>query len=484
MSNRKTEPEHPGGSLIKALHQVINTVRIHQDNNQLVKESVAEFHRVVSGMSKEEDLQIQIWRGRFYIQGEKLLYRKETFPIINEMLEYFPQRGLGGLHFLPAFTEALPEDLIAFTRLLNDSVSQEDPPEWLDKMLREKGFSWVKVLREQKESPPDLVLKRKEKAKQVYIDAVVTVKEVANKISHQGIAGVRKARRLAQTMVDLVEEDDTLLLGLTTIRDYDDYTYTHSVNVALLCLCLGKRFGLSHIFLEQLAISGLFHDLGKVEVSKDILMKPGKLSTDEWEEMKKHPLTGVRNILRLHASPNLKSRTVLGPFEHHLNIDLSGYPKTHFAKNLSLFGQILHIADTYDALTSQRGYRPRTFTPDEALRIMWAEAGKKFDSLLLKCFINMMGLYPIGTILELDSGEMGLVVDYPDESERTRPLVMLLVDDGTGNLVRGETVDLAAEELKEGTPAREILRGIHPSSLGIQPSLFFLEDVNQKRKLI
>lgn len=478
MSKRKTEPEHLGGSLIRTFHQLIKAVKIHQDNNQLVIESVAELHRLVSEMSEQQDLQIQIWRGRFFIQGEKILYRKETFPIINEMLEYFPQRGLEGLHFLPTFTEAATEDLIPFTRLLNNSVSRDNPPQWLEQMLEEKGFSWVKLLKEQKDSPPDIVLKRKEKAKRAYIDAVVTVKEVANKVSRRGIAGVRKARRLAQTMVDLVEEDDTLLLGLTTIRDYDDYTYTHSVNVALLCLCLGKRLGFSHILLEQLTISGLFHDLGKVEVSKDILMKPGKLNRDEWTEMKKHPLTGVRNILRLHASRNLKSRTVLGPFEHHLNVDLSGYPKTHFAKNLSIFGQILRIADTYDALTSQRGYRPRTFTPDEALRIMWAESGTKFDSLFLKSFINMMGLYPVGTILELDSDEMGLVVDYPDESERTRPLIMLLVDDGKGRYTRGQTVDLAAEEMKEGSSARKILRGIHPSSLGIQPSIFFLEDVN------
>ncbi|MBN2177880.1 MAG: HD domain-containing protein [Deltaproteobacteria bacterium] len=478
MPKRKTESEHLGGRCIRALHHLLNTVQIHQDNNQLVKESSAAFHRVVSLMSEGEDLKIQIWRGRFYIQGEKLLYRKETFPIINEMLEYFPQRGLEGFHFLSPFTDVAPDDLTTFAHLLNDSLIDENPPEWLEKTLKEKGLSWVNALKEQKKEPPSLVLKRKERAKQAYIDAVVTVKEVADKVSHQGAAGVRKARRLAQTMVDLVREDDTLLLGLTTIRDYDDYTYTHSVNVALLCLCLGKRLGLSHIFLEQLAISGLFHDLGKVEVSKDILMKPGTLSGEEWEEMRKHPLTGVRRILWLHASRTLKMRTILGPFEHHLNADLSGYPETHFVQQVSLFGQILHIADTYDALTSERGYRPRTFTPDEALRMMWAEAGKKFDALLLKSFINMMGLYPIGTILELDSGEMGLVVDYPDESERTRPLIMLLADDGKGGYTRGETVDLAAEELKKGTTAREILRGIHPSSLGIQPSLFFLEDVN------
>jgi HD-GYP domain-containing protein (c-di-GMP phosphodiesterase class II) len=478
LSHTKTPPEPFGGSFIKALHQVIHTVKIHQDNNKLVKDSVMQFNNVISGLSEDEDMKIQIWRGRFYVQGEKLLYRRETFPIINEMLEYFPQRGLEGLQFLPALREISESDLIAFARLLNESVSRDDPPDWLDEMLKEKGFLWVEILREQEEKPPDLVLKRKDKARQTYIDSVVTVKEVAKKVSHQGIAGVRKARRLAQTMADLVQDDNSLLLGLTTIRDYDDYTYTHSVNVALLSMCLGRRLGLSQIFLEQLAICGLFHDLGKVEISRDILMKPDKLSTGEWDEMQRHPLIGVKKILRLHASRALKSRTVLGPFEHHINFNFSGYPKIHFVKRLSLFGKILRIADTYDALTSQRGYRPRTFTPDEALRLMWSEAGKKFDSLLLKSFINMMGLYPIGTILELDSGEKGLVVDYPNESERTRPIVMLLVDDGTGNLVRGETVDLAAEELKEGTPARKILRGIHPSSLGIQPSVFFLEDVN------
>ena len=302
MSKRKNESEHLGGRFIRALHHLLNTVQIHHDNNQLVKESSAAFHRVVSLMSEGEDLKVQIWRGRFYVQGEKLLYRKETFPIINEMLEYFPQRGLEGFYFLSPFTDVAPDDLTALAHLLNDSLSQGNPPEWLEKTLKEKTLSWVKVLKEQKKEPPSLVLKRKERAKQAYIDAVVTVKEVADKVSHQGAAGVRKARRLAQTMVDLVREDETLLLGLTTIRDYDDYTYTHSVNVALLCLCLGKRLGLSHIFLEQLAISGLFHDLGKVEVSKEILMKPGTLSGDEWEEMKKHPLTGVRRILWLHAS--------------------------------------------------------------------------------------------------------------------------------------------------------------------------------------
>jgi putative nucleotidyltransferase with HDIG domain len=274
--------------------------------------------------------------------------------------------------------------------------------------------------------------------------------------------------------VDLVQEDNSLMLGLATIRDYDDYTYTHSVNVALLATCLGRHVGLSKVTLEYLTVCALFHDLGKVEVSKDILLKPGQLNADEWDKMRKHPLIGVRKILRLQAPHSLKSRIILGPFEHHLNPDLSGYPYTYFMKKLSLLGKILRIVDVYEALTSERIYRPRSFSPDEALRRMWSERGKNFDTPLLKSFISMMGIYPIGTIVELDSGEIGLVMDYTDESEKALPLVMLLVEDGEGVLTRGETVNLAAQGTNTDSPRRNIARGIPSSRLGIEPSQFLL----------
>src|SRR5690606_5468478 len=106
----------------------------------------------------------------------------------------------------------------------------------------------------------------------------------------KGIVGVRKTRRLAQNIVDLVREDNSLMLGLASIKDYDDYTYTHSVNVALLATCLGRQINMSDISLEYLSVCGLLHDLGKVGVSKDVLHKQGELSVGEWDEMKAHPL--------------------------------------------------------------------------------------------------------------------------------------------------------------------------------------------------
>lgn len=475
MSNQRTHPELMGGRLIKAFYQIVNTVRIHQDNNQLIKECISQFHSIIADLSGgRDDVDIQIWRGRFHIQGEKILYQREIFHIINEMVEYFSQRGIGGLNFLVSMKDVRPEDIMNFARLLNDSMKYEDAVEWLSSRLKENGFSWIEISRQQEDSYQDPDMRRKEKARHAYAHALNTVKEVAEKAS-KGIAGVRKARRLAQTIVDLVKEDNSLLIGLSTIRDYDDYTYTHSVNVALLATCLGKYIGMSQVFLEHLTVCGLFHDLGKVGVAKEILLKRGELNTDEWDKMRRHPLIGVRKILRLNAPHSLRSRIILGPFEHHLNIDMTGYPKTHFMKKLSLLGKILRIADVYEALTSERIYRPRAFTPDEALRRMWSERGKSFDTALLKSFINMMGIYPIGSIVELDTGEVGLVMEYPDESEKSLPVIVLLKDDGKGGLTKGKTVNLAAQETESDSSRRSIVGGIHFSRLGIQPSLLFLQ---------
>jgi HD-GYP domain-containing protein (c-di-GMP phosphodiesterase class II) len=474
LSDQKTLNKLLGGDLIKAFYHIVSTIKIHQNNNQLIRESVLKFNNIIAELSRGNDISIHIWRGRFYIQGEKLLYQRETFHIMNEMLEYFSQRKISGFSLDATFKDALPEDFLAFTRLLNESVKHEDPPDWLDRQMEEMRFSWIEISKDEEVSSQKSDSRRKDKARYTYFQALNTVKEVGVKAS-KGVAGARKARRLAQALVDLIKEDNSLLLGMTTISDYDDYTYSHSVNVALLATCLGRYIGLSEVYLEYLTVCGLFHDLGKVEVSKEILLKQGQLSAVEWDDMRRHPLVGVRQILRLHAPHSLRARIILGPFEHHLNIDLSGYPKTHFMKKLSLMGKILRIADVYEALTADRVYRSRPFTADEALRRMWSEAGKSFDPILLKSFINMMGIYPVGSIVELDSGEIGLVMEYPDESDKIRPIVMLLVDDGKGSLTRGELLDLAVQGSNDGVSLKRIVRGIHPSRLGIQPSQFFLQ---------
>jgi HD-GYP domain-containing protein (c-di-GMP phosphodiesterase class II) len=212
-------------------------------------------------------------------------------------------------------------------------------------------------------------------------------------------------------------------------------------------------------------------------VPKKILLKHGVLTDGEWNLLKAHPVMGVRKILMLNATPSLRSRIILGPFEHHLNPDMTGYPRTLFMGHLSLMGKILRIADVYEALTAERGYRPRSFQPDEALRMMWRSAGKSFDTILLKRFIHMMGIYPIGSVVEMSDGNIGLVMDYPDETERTLPLVLRLVNDDKGGWQRGEMVYLADQINTEGSGRLNIIRGIPLAKIRINPSDFFLHSI-------
>jgi HD-GYP domain-containing protein (c-di-GMP phosphodiesterase class II) len=456
-------------SFFQTFYRLIQTTLIHHDNNQLVKACFQVFHETLLKMSPNLDLKILISEGRLFVQGERLHFRRDIVRMIHAIVDFFHCRGLDGLVLHPQVRTAPFHDILTFIRLLISAVRQENPQEWLNSAV---SFPWVTIVHgaELKRKISEEGLRKK--ARKTYMNALASVKDVSQKITFQGNAGVRKAKRIVQNMVDSLIEDESLFLGLSTIKDYDDYTYTHSVNVAILSLCLGNRIGLSRNSLEQLGICALFHDLGKVEIPYEVLSKPGELTPGEREEMQKHPLASVRQILRLNASHDLKSKIILAPFEHHIKYDLTGYPRMHFKKRVSLLGRILHIIDVYDAITSPRPYRPTSLSPDNALCSMLEGSGVDFDPVLLKVFATMLGTYPVGSLLELDTGEMGIVADYPLGSEGAKPRIILLRKDSDGSLGKGDMVDLAEKDPTSGTYLRNVMRSINPADRGIQPARF------------
>jgi HD-GYP domain-containing protein (c-di-GMP phosphodiesterase class II) len=477
MPERQSIPERLGHDFLRSLYYMINTVRMYKDNNQLVRTGVSSFQNILNELTASGNISLLFYRSRFHLAGEKLPYRRDAAFVIYNMGEFFSKRGIGSVNFLKSSHEASPENIMTFMRLFNDAIRYDNPLQWLEQKLQEHDFSWVQISPRRDEDEifdgESLEHEQYEKARKNYFLAIEAVREVATKVAH-GMVGVRKSRRVAQNFVDMIHEDAALMIGLTTLRDYDDYLYAHSVNVALLAMCLGRHIELSDISLEHLAICGLFHDLGKVDVPKEILLKHGALTDEEWDLLRAHPVMGVRKILMLNANPSLRSKIILGPFEHHLNLDMTGYPHTLFMGHLSLIGKIIHIADVYEALTADTVYRPKSFTPDEALKKMWMDAGIIFDKILLKRFIHMMGIYPIGSVVELSDGGIGLVMDYPDEAERSLPLVLRLLDDGNGNWQRGEMVYLADQIIKDGSNSLNIVRGIPQKNIRINPSDFFL----------
>ncbi len=456
---------------VRLFYRILHIVKIHHENNQMIVESCEKFIRLIRKLgNKQGELILQSVRGKLYIDEEKLIYRRENINIYDQMTAYLEKRGLQGLKFYtPHLKDDSIRDILDVAMILNCSEQQKEPPEWLDHQLQKHGLLWCGII------APEIVMKKqredkRERLLKTYTYALASVEEIVTKLSVQNRAGIGKTLRVAQSMVDLMSEDEPLFLALSTIRVYDDYTYRHSLNVAILSMCLGKRIGLSRKSLERLGLCGMLHDLGKIEVPKNILNKAGKLTDEEFEEMKKHAMNSVCMIVKVNASPDRKARLLLPPFEHHLKFDLSGYPQTTRKEPISLFGRIIAIADVYDAVTSPRIYRRFVMPPDQALGMMLKGAGKDFDPILLKVFINMMGAYPVGTLLKLDTGEFGLVAENPGNGKKSRPIVVLLYKNG--DFRKGATVDLNEKVAQTGKYLRNIVRTFHPADYNIQPAEF------------
>ena len=469
---------------LRTFYRLVYMAKIHQDNNQLLMECLDDFMQVIGRLFLDDDqITIQISRGNIYLQDEKLRYRREIESLINNLLQYFEKRNLQGLRFSIVIQDTPAKEILAFSRTLNNTAQKEDSLNWLVEQLENQGLLWAEVVHEEDTlpveqtdgiDPQDQVQKRKEKARQSYFYALDSIKEVAQKISSQKKAGVRKTLRVIQNMVDLALEDEPVMLGLSTIRDYDDYTFTHSINVAILSMCLGKRIGISRTSLHRLGMCGVFHDLGKLDIPIEIINHPGELSESEFEEIKKHTIYSVTRIIKLQAARDLKATILLPPFEHHLKYDLSGYPKTNRKKPVGLFSRILTVTDVFDAITSPRIYRHSVFSPDQALGWMLGGAGTDFDPILLKMFINMLGVYPIGSLLELDTRELALVMDIGKKFDGTRPMVVLLAADGQGGYTKVGVADLAERDAQSDAFKRNIVKSLHPSTRGIQPAEFLL----------
>lgn len=276
---------------------------------------------------------------------------------------------------------------------------------------------------------------------------------------------------MAQKAVHLVLEDESLLLGLASIKNYDEYTYNHCVNVAIYSLALGRRLGFSRRTLTELGVAALLHDLGKSKIPKEVLNKPGSLDKEEWEVMKRHPVEGVEIILTLKQLGAINPRTVFGIFEHHLKNNLSGYPTLFTKKEMTLFGQIVQITDAYDAITTCRIYKKTSHRPEQALAIMLRDKDTYFDPVLLKIFIGLIGIYPVGSLVLLNTNEFGIV--YKSQPRWVdRPQVILVARDEKG-CPKKELVDLAETD-EEGQFRWSIIKTLDPLIYHIDIGKYFL----------
>ena len=461
---------------LRNFYSLSQMARIHSDKHTLVTEGIEKFVTSIKSCLDNEALTFKISNDQLYVDDEKLGYTKTTKSLFDNIIRYFGTRGLEGVRLLEAVRHASAQEILTFMRLLDSSEQKPDPLAWITDRLEVENIQWVELLKKTErpqddhESTCQDKAERMERARRDYTYAKASLEEVAQKLKdgkHE--VGMRKTVRVVQSMATNLIEDDEVYAAISTLRVFDDYTYTHSVNVAMLSMCLGRRIHLSRRNIVSLGICALFHDLGKIEIPGEILRKKGKLTDSELKLVEAHSLNSARLLLRLKASPESKARILVPMFEHHLKFDLSGYPHADWKKPMTLFGKIISIADKYDNLTSARAYRKYLLSPDRALGYMFDRAGKDYDPILVKVLINILGVYPVGTLLKLNTGELALVVSSPSRDFRKRPLVCILEKAKDGGYQKKEIINLDERDPETGKYTKDIVESYHPSTLGIQP---------------
>jgi HD-GYP domain-containing protein (c-di-GMP phosphodiesterase class II) len=459
------------------LFRLVQTLRVHDQENASLRAGANDFADILAmEAAGEPEIRMEILHGRLIFQGEKIPHRPKTARMMDQIARFMEGLKVRGFSIqAEGYLEARgsgTDPAVALARLLGDAARTADPAAVLFQGAGGPGLEWLEIIPASRETPAEPKQEQRVMARQAYAHGMESLQEVARKLAGDQRVGIGKTVRIAQEMVDLIVEDDSLLMTLSTLRTYDDYTFHHSVNVAILSMCLGNAIQLSKPSLERLAVCGMLHDLGKVEIPVHILNKPGRLTAAEFEEVKKHSLNSALQILKIKAGRERRARLIAPPFEHHLKYDLSGYPRSPRKTSLSLFGRILTITDVYDAITSPRKYRESVMSPDEALGYMLKGAGADFDPVLLKVFIRMMGIYPVGTMVLLDTGEIGLVRSGRVDGPSDRPHLIHLIPDPENGFQKGGELDMMARKPKSRAYKRNIVRTFHPSTFGVQPADF------------
>lgn len=261
------------------------------------------------------------------------------------------------------------------------------------------------------------------RASETYGHARCVLNDIYQSIRMNSTFDTQGAKTVVKACVESIVSNAEAMLWLTLIKNVDEYTAEHSLNVCVLSIALGRKVGLLPQELEDIGVSGLLHDIGKARIPLEVLNKEGALSEEEFELMKSHPIHGRRLLL---GKRGIFPGAVDVAFGHHERLSGKGYPRGLSAKNIGYFTRIVAIVDAYDAITSDRIYS-QAKPMYQALRILAGASGSHFDAELVKQFIDLIGLYPAGSIAELSSGEIGIVLPVSVRF-KSMPKVLIVLD--------------------------------------------------------
>jgi HD-GYP domain-containing protein (c-di-GMP phosphodiesterase class II) len=462
-----------GPHLVQRIFSASKTLQIHDLNNHATQIALSKLMETMGELFELEGrVTLTVSTDLLLINDERVSVDPQCMSPFLYLIDEMKKRKVEEIDFTH---EIDTMELGAFLQQFGLDTSEEDVFGELNKRTEAAGITNVRITEqiERVKYLRDTKVERREireESNKIMQRAILFMGEVMRAVEQKRPIQLPKAHRLTQQLSDIIDTDESILLGLASIKSYDEYTFSHSVNVSVHSMLIADRMELPKKEISQIGVAALFHDLGKMHVPQSILNKPEALTTGEWKLMERHPMLGVIELSRVRSL-----RMIVDPLfvslQHHLQYCGEGYPQKPGRWKVHPYINIITTADIFDAITTPRIYRKFALTPDQALRFILHKSGKIFDPIIAKIFIKAMGIYPIGTVVELNDGEKAVVVRQNENTRLMhRPVVELLQEDGQ----QGKPVDLA-ETKKNGTSYKHtIVRSIQGELLDAQKASSFI----------
>lgn len=477
-----------GIQLITQLNVLMKISRMYERTNAALDKPVETMLTLIKTMTHDQPIAVRLQNDFLFLGNSHLKVNAQQRAVATSIIDTLNTWKIGGVAFsLTVEAKDLREFAALFVTLTPDNTTLDD----LRREMATREISGITLeeprqlqVRDEAETAGHagrtgmdstaLKLQRKRTAKNGYAKVAGSIGALTQSVREGGTVSFKQAKRAIQNIVDLMMDDEATILGLTTLRCHDQYTHNHSVNVSLLSIALANRAGYPKVELADLGLAALFHDMGKSTIPMEVLNKPGEFTDDDWATMRSHPTEGVLSLSKLRGITNLPGRMAAASFEHHMNLDFSGYPKLTVPWTVSLTGRILTIADCYDAMTSSRVYRREPMSPSKVLNMMFSKSGQSFDPVLLKLFVNCVGIIPIGSLVMLETSELAVVLKpAADKEQAERPWVKVITDPQGTPIGQGRELDLT--ELDEtGEFRHHIIRLIDNTEYKFDTSRYFV----------
>ena len=472
-------PAMEGGQLssqfILGLHGLMKTAQVHGANSVALDQSISQYLHVINPfILSGGGTTLEIAEEGFLLNNRKIRGKPGDHAVFKSFMSNLIAHRIGKLQIHNPLDERELKEFISL--LLTLKEGDENNSTYLMEQLKARKIDSISAERlELKEQALPEIAEGKRHPRELYFAAIGIAGEIIEGVAEGRALNMRKARRLMQQMVTSLMQDKFVLLGLAIIKDYGQYLYNHSVNVAIYSIALGRQLGLPKTNLVQLGIAGLFHDIGKIRISQSILSKSGQLTGEEWRVIQKHPIYGVETVAQANGWSETTAMMIEAFFEHHIKEDGTGYPKLAAKRDLTLFGKIIAISDFYENLVRSPSYQLFPVFSDRATGLLLERGGGDFDPTLVKLFVQTIGFYPIGTLVVFESGEMGIVVTPNKDMELMDRPKVLRIHFQDGEYKGTGVLDLAETEDETGKYRNTIAKALDPNEyqLNVAELLFY-----------